>query len=72
MISGWYGFDNAGDDAILSQFLQEMSDDLALHITVLSERPQRVMELSGSSAVDARFHYKTLCFSALRNVFEGG
>lgn len=69
LISGWYGFDNAGDDAILYQFLQEMAQ--SDHVTVLSERPQRVTDLMGSSTTKVAFHHKTLGPSALRSALTG-
>ncbi|NPV26687.1 MAG: polysaccharide pyruvyl transferase CsaB [Firmicutes bacterium] len=52
VISGYYGFDNAGDEALLSAIattLREMAPDIS--ITVLSASPQKTKALHGVNAV---------------------
>lgn len=49
-ISGWYGHFNAGDDAILQVFIEEVGKRLGCKIVVLSENPQnieRTMQVEG-------------------------
>ena len=53
VISGWYGKHNAGDDAILDVFVDQMRSRMDCSITVLSEEPQKVAPRPGLSA---RFH----------------
>jgi polysaccharide pyruvyl transferase CsaB len=56
VLSGYYGFDNAGDEALLaaiSEALREFSPDI--NIIVLSASPQRTQELHGVAAV-SRFN----------------
>ncbi|MBQ2739193.1 MAG: polysaccharide pyruvyl transferase CsaB [Oscillibacter sp.] len=65
VMSGYYGFSNAGDDAILdsiSHSVTELSDDVA--ITVLSNDPALTQRQFGLHAVP-RFHALKV-FSALR------
>ncbi len=75
LMSGYYGFSNAGDDAILESIQQAIhtaSDDVA--VTVLSNDPELTRRQYGMEAV-SRFH---LCkvFRALRRcdalLFGGG
>lgn len=57
LISGYYGFSNAGDDAILEsikQTVEKVSDDIEL--TVLSKDPQLTRKQYGLKAVN-RFHF---------------
>jgi polysaccharide pyruvyl transferase CsaB len=56
MISGWYGVDNAGDDAILEQFITEIADKRSQHLYVLSEHPERVAQRYGGDHVTALAH----------------
>ena len=65
LMSGYYGFANAGDDAILDsihQSIGEMSGDVA--ITVLSNDPELTRKQYGLNAIP-RFHAWKV-FSALR------
>ena len=65
LMSGYYGFANAGDDAILDsihQSIGEISDDVA--ITVLSNDPALTKKQYGLNAIP-RFHAWEV-FSALR------
>ena len=73
VVSGYYGFNNAGDDAILQSIhnnIGAISDDIEL--TVLSKDPVLTREQFGLKAVD-RFHFGKV-FSALRkcDVFLSG
>lgn len=57
LISGYYGFSNAGDDAILEsikQTIEKVSDDVEL--TVLSKDPKLTQEQYGLKAVN-RFYF---------------
>lgn len=60
LLSGYYGFRNAGDDAILASIvssLPDRHDDIQL--TVLSNRPQETRRLYDVEAV-YRFHYPAI------------
>ncbi|MFI3253916.1 MAG: polysaccharide pyruvyl transferase CsaB [Eubacteriales bacterium] len=55
VMSGYYGFDNAGDDAILQGICQEISPEVA--VTVLSNNPKETTRQYGLTAVP-RYHLK--------------
>ena len=60
LMSGYYGFSNAGDDAILQSIHDNLiaaSDEIA--VTVLSNDPRQTMERYGLNAV-SRFHLPSL------------
>jgi polysaccharide pyruvyl transferase CsaB len=66
VMSGYYGFSNAGDDAILEaiqQAIHEASDDIA--VTVLSNDPELTRKQYGMDAIP-RFRFWNV-FSALRH-----
>ena len=66
VMSGYYGFSNAGDDAILEaiqQAIHEASDDIA--VTVLSNDPELTQKQYGMEAIP-RFRIWSV-FSALRH-----
>ena len=53
LMSGYYGFDNSGDDAILKAVvkdLKKLNDDLS--ITVLSKNPKKTEEMYPVKAVN--------------------
>ncbi len=53
MISGYYGFGNAGDEAILSGMLAALRRaDPAVDVTVLSGSPEHTTRLHGIKAID--------------------
>lgn len=53
LISGYYGFDNSGDDAILKAIIQDIKEqDENVEIRVLSKSPSQTEEIYGVSAVD--------------------
>ncbi|WP_318503429.1 polysaccharide pyruvyl transferase CsaB [Bacillus sp. T3] len=53
VISGYYGFDNLGDEAILFSIIQELKNNLPnTRITVLSNNPDNTKELYGVNAVN--------------------
>lgn len=53
VISGYYGFDNVGDDAILLSIIQALkSEDPTIGITVLSNQPIKTKTIYGVDAVD--------------------
>lgn len=52
MISGYFGFDNCGDEAILMAMIQELAGSLPLeNIVVLSHSPQKTKEKYGVNAI---------------------
>ncbi|MGE4276520.1 MAG: polysaccharide pyruvyl transferase CsaB [Lawsonibacter sp.] len=66
VMSGYYGFSNAGDDAILEaiqQAIHEASDDIA--VTVLSNDPELTRKQYGMNAIPRFRVWKV--FSALRH-----
>lgn len=66
LISGYYGFDNFGDDAILHVIVDDIKKSYPqAEITVLSVTPQRTESVYGVKAVN-RFDYKKV-FSAIKN-----
>lgn len=53
VLSGYYGFDNIGDEAILLSIIQALKERKAdIDITVLSHNPQRTSNLYGVKAVN--------------------
>lgn len=58
IINGWYGNDNAGDEAILLSFLSNIkSDRQETTITVLSENSDRIDQLYGDLGVTGLYHW---------------
>lgn len=58
VISGYYGFDNSGDDAILKAIVDELKNaDKNLDITVLSKDPSLTRKIYGVKSMD-RFSFK--------------
>lgn len=58
LISGYYGFDNSGDDAILKAMIKDIkSRDEKLNIKVLSNNPIRTKEIYNVESVN-RFNYR--------------
>ena len=65
VMSGYYGFDNAGDDAILESIQQAIHDTSAeVSVTALSNDPDRTRRQYGLEAIP-RFQFLRV-FSALR------
>lgn len=56
LISGYYGFDNFGDEAILGVLTSKL-EDLGLFVTVLSKNPSKTTSLYGVKSVFS-FDYK--------------
>jgi polysaccharide pyruvyl transferase CsaB len=53
VISGYYGFDNVGDEAILYSIIQALkAENPAIQITVLSNQPAKTAETYGVDAVN--------------------
>lgn len=67
LISGWYGQSNAGDDALLSVFVEELTRRVNSEIAVLSERPEYV---NVSAGIRSLFHQaiftKDIAIAAIR------
>ena len=54
LVSGYYGFDNAGDEAILEAIITWLSENLGIdkkEVVVLSQRPEKTAQRYGVSAV---------------------
>lgn len=65
LFSGYYGFDNSGDDAILEAILKDVRHNEKFDITVLSNNPKKTRAHYQVKAVD-RFHLKRV-FRAIKN-----
>ena len=53
LLSGYYGFDNAGDDAVLFAIIQALHEVMTdVDITVLSNQPEKTAEEFGVKAVN--------------------
>ncbi len=55
VISGYYGFDNTGDEAVLYSIIRALKQEckgLALEITVLSNQPEKTNRLYGVKAIN--------------------
>jgi len=53
VISGYYGFNNSGDDAILKAIVKDVKDACSdIEITALSKNPQSTMQTYGIKAVN--------------------
>ena len=73
LISGYYGFDNSGDDAILKAIVKDLKKyNSEAHITVLSNNPSKTENMYPVSAVN-RFKLKSV-FSEMKraNLFISG
>ncbi|MDQ0154258.1 polysaccharide pyruvyl transferase CsaB [Robertmurraya andreesenii] len=65
VLSGYYGFDNVGDEAILYSIIQALrEEDAGIKITVLSNQPSKTERVYGVDAVN-RWSMKEV-FSALK------
>lgn len=66
LISGFYGFDNSGDEAILHSMLTELMRECPeIEVTVLSADPAKTEKEHNVKAVN-RFHFAQV-FSAIKN-----
>ena len=73
LLSGYYGFDNAGDEAVLFAIIQALHAAVPdMEITVLSNQPEKTEEQFGVKAVDR--WGKTALLKAVKNcdVFISG
>lgn len=53
LLSGYYGFDNAGDEAVLYAIIQALQEHVSdIDITVLSNQPEKTEKQFGVKAVD--------------------
>lgn len=60
LFSGYYGFDNSGDDAILQAIIQELrKEEPDLFINILSYNPSRTKNIYDVSATQ-RFHFSSV------------
>ncbi len=67
MISGYYGFENAGDDAILWAMVQQFKEKInPIKIVVLSSNPQKTAQEYGVSSID-RGNFRKI-YALLRDV----
>jgi polysaccharide pyruvyl transferase CsaB len=68
LINGWYGQFNAGDDAILDVFVDQVKARLDCDITVLSEFPDNI---PASSGLHSRLHPVAIGRGALSVILKG-
>lgn len=67
LISGYYGFDNSGDDAILKAIVKDIREvNDKINIIVLSKDPSKTEKMYGVKAID-RFKIKEI-LKAMRNI----
>ena len=60
LISGYYGFDNSGDDAILKAIVKDIREENSkINITVLSNNPPKTEEIYGVRAIN-RFNLREI------------
>ena len=53
LLSGYYGFDNSGDDAILKAIIKDLKEnESSIDIVVLSKNPEKTREVYKVKAVD--------------------
>lgn len=74
VLSGYYGFRNAGDDAILSSIIASLPDRRDdVRLTVLSNRPQETRRLFDVESI-YRFHYPRIyrCLKKCDVLVSGG
>jgi polysaccharide pyruvyl transferase CsaB len=67
-ISGWYGNFNAGDDAILQVFIDQVRKRWNCKVVVLSEHPENIER---SAAVEGRFHLSPTFSGTLGSLLNG-
>ncbi|MEY8416312.1 polysaccharide pyruvyl transferase CsaB [Tissierella praeacuta] len=66
LISGYYGFDNSGDDAILKAIVKDIKEyNKEINITVLSKNPLKTEKMYSVNAIN-RFKFKEV-FIAMKN-----
>lgn len=66
VVSGYYGFDNSGDDAILKAIVKDFREcDPKIAITVLSNDPEKTKDMYAVEVVH-RFKFKDV-FKAIKN-----
>ncbi len=70
-ISGWYGADNTGDEAILLQFIDEMTAGAAIPLTVLAADAKRGYVVHARPTVTVREHVRLVGRGAIRNLLHG-
>lgn len=71
LLSGWYGHDNTGDEAILQQFIQEMAESGDIRLEVLCGAPEQVQALHGRPNLTALRHQALIGRSALWDLLCG-
>lgn len=61
VISGYYGFNNIGDESILKAMISNLKEKIdGVEITVLSQKPRLTMENNGVNSVDRRNPFKII------------
>ncbi|WP_353093407.1 polysaccharide pyruvyl transferase CsaB [Tissierella praeacuta] len=66
LISGYYGFDNSGDDAILKAMVKDIKEyNKEINITVLSKNPLKTEKMYSVNAIN-RFKFKEV-FISMKN-----
>lgn len=70
-ISGWYGADNTGDEAILLQFIHEMVASREAHLTIFAADPKRAYALHARPMIVVRDHLRLFGRGTLRDLLGG-
>jgi len=68
LINGWYGQRNAGDDAILDVFAEQVAQRFNMRINVLSELPENI---TSTSNLHGLLHPVLFGHGALSHLFKG-
>lgn len=71
VLAGWHGHDNAGDDATLRTFIEQIVGQEERELVVLSELPERVIAEFGSDRVSSTPHYETVGLHGLTHLLKG-
>lgn len=71
VIAGWYGNENVGDEAILSQFLNAVGPGPDVHVTILPADFDRCYMMRDGAGVTVRRHHRLFGRGALKNLLRG-
>lgn len=72
ILSGYFGFDNLGDEAILYSMIQELKKEKDLQITALSSNPEKTKHKFDVEAVDRMSIFKVAKAIKQSDVFVSG
>jgi polysaccharide pyruvyl transferase CsaB len=71
VLAGWYGRDNAGDEAILRQFMAELPPSEALQLTILAHNQERIYTQYAGPHVSTLQHHRMTDRPALKHWLRG-